>query len=89
MEIISFLIIVALVLVVFKALGLIVKAGIFLLSIPLQIVIAVFITALILIVVPVTLATGFLAILLAPLGLLIPLLPFLLISLGIYMFSRR
>jgi len=89
MELISFLLILALVLVAFKLLGLILKAGIFLLSIPLQILVAAFIAILIFALIPVTLTTGLVAIMLAPLGLFAPLIPLAIIGFGIYLFARK
>ena len=89
MEIISFLFILALVLSALKILGMIFKAGIFLLSIPLQILAGVFLAVLIFAIVPVTLTVGLVAVILAPLGMLALLFPLLLIGLGIYLFARR
>ncbi len=89
MELISFLLILALVLVAFKLLGLIFKAGIFLLSIPLQILVVLFIAILIFTLIPVTLTTGLVAIILIPLGLVAPLIPLAIIGFGIYLFARK
>ena len=89
MEIVTFLFIFLLVLIMFKAMGLILKTGIFLISIPLQIVAGLVVTLLIIALLPVTLVTGILTALLAPFVILFPLLPILLVGLGIYLVARK
>ena len=89
MEFITFLIILGFVLILIKVLGLLFRAGIFLISIPLQILMALVVAAVLFAILPVTLITGLLAAVLVPLGILVPLLPFLLIGFGIYMLARK
>jgi hypothetical protein len=89
MEFLTFLIILGLVLIGIKVLGLLFKAGIALISIPFQILGAVVVAAVLFAVLPVTLITGLLAAVLVPLGILVPLLPFLIIGFGIYMLARK
>lgn len=88
MDILAFIFLVALFLVGFKILGLVFKAGIFLLSIPLLIVFSVVGAVLMLAVVPAVL-TGLVTVLFLPLGLLGPLLPFLLVGLGLWLILKH
>lgn len=85
MDFLAFLIVLGCVLLLFKLLGAIFRAGIFLISIPLQIIAAVIVAVVLFAVFPV----GLIAIILVPLGLLAPLLPFILVGLGIYLLARR
>ena len=89
MEILTFLIILAFVIIGLKLLGFVFKTGLFLLSIPLQILAAVIVSVVLLVILPIGLLTGFVALLLAPLGILAPLLPFILIFLGIYWLAHK
>ena len=87
MEILSILLILAVVLIAFKLLGLIFKTGIFILTIPLQIiaVIVIFILCITLFPIIITFIT---AAILVPVGLLAPLLPLLAIGFGIYLLLK-
>jgi len=89
MDILAFLFLFIAVLVIFKIGGLIFKAAFFLISIPLQILAALIVTVVLLAIVPITLFSGILGLILLPLGLLAPLLPLLLIGFGIYLLARR
>jgi hypothetical protein len=87
MEILSILLILAVILIAFKLLGLIFKTGIFILTIPLQIiaVIVIFILCITLFPIIITFIT---AAILVPVGLLAPLLPLLAIGFGIYLLLK-
>ncbi|HDQ44048.1 MAG TPA: hypothetical protein ENN17_00945 [bacterium] len=87
MDFIAFLFILAVVLFCFKGLGLILRTGIFLLSIPL-IIAAVVTSVLIFALIPAAFITGLLALILAPIGLFAPVIPLLLIGLGIYLLFK-
>jgi len=89
MEFLAFLLILGIVLITIKILGLIFRASIFLLSIPLQIFAGVIIAVVLFTVIPATLITGFFAFVLIPLGILAPLLPLFLIGYGIYLLARK
>lgn len=89
MEFITFLFILALVLLCFKALGLILKTGFFLLSLPILIIASIVVAVVIFALIPVALVTGLIAVILAPIGLLAPVLPLLLIGFGIYLLVKR
>lgn len=87
MEIFGVLFLVVIILGIFKFLGLIFKAGIFLISIPLQILGAVFVAILALAIIPVGLVTGA-ALIFAPLLIFGPLLPFLILGFLIYLLVK-
>ena len=89
MEFIAFLFILAVVLLGFKVLGLVLKTGFFLLSLPILIVVSIVVAVVIFALIPVALVTGLLAVILAPIGLLAPVIPLLLIGLGIYLLVKR
>ena len=89
MDLLALLLIVVLVIGAFKLLGLVFKTAFFLISIPLQIIAAVVIGVVLMALLPVTLFSGFLAMILVPLGLLAPLLPVALIVIGIALLARR
>ncbi len=89
MELISFLLIFGVVLIALKLLGLVFRASIFLIALPLQIIGGLLITILLFVILPVVLITGVSAIILAPLGILAPFFPFFLIGLGIYLLTRN
>ena len=88
MEILSILLILALILIAFKLLGLVLKAGIFILTIPLQIIaiIVIFILCIVLFPIIITFIT---TAILVPLGFVAPLLPFLAIGFGIYLLLKK
>lgn len=88
MELIAFLFILAFVLLFMKALGLILKTGFFILSIPILLIVSFVVAVVIFSVLPLALVTGALAIVLAPIGLLAPVLPLILIGLGVYLLVR-
>jgi len=73
----------------FKVLGLFFHAGIYILSIPFQIVGAIFGVLLVVFLFPVILTAGILGALFAPLFILGPFLPFLLVGLGLYLIVRK
>lgn len=87
MEILSILFILALILIACKLLGLIFKTGIFILTIPLQIISMIVIFILCIAVFPIII-TFITAAILVPLGLLAPLLPFLAIGFGVYLLLK-
>ncbi len=87
-SLLTFLFIFGVILIGFKLLGLIFKTGIFLISLPVIIVLGVILSVLIITIFPIVVVGGVLGLLLAPLGILAPLLPFILIGLGIYMLAR-
>jgi hypothetical protein len=89
MDFLAFLIVLGCILLLFKVLGAIFKAGIFLISIPLQIIAAVFVAVVLFFALPAALFSGLFAVILIPLGILAPLLPFILVGLGIYLLARR
>lgn len=86
MEILAFLLILGAVLIGLKLLSLIFRTGVFLISLPFQIIAACIMAIIIFLVLPVTLITGLLATLLLPVGILAP---FLLVGFGIYLLARR
>ena len=88
MEILGILFLVVVILGTFKLLGLIFKAGIFLISIPLQILGAVFVAILAIAIIPLGLVTGVVALIFAPLLILGPLLPFLILGFLIYLLVK-
>lgn|GEM_PF-1358449 len=89
MEAIAFLLILVIVLIGCKILGLVFQTGVFLFSIPLQILMAIAIAVLLFTVVPVGLVGGLLAFILIPFGIVALLLPIFLIGLGLYFITRR
>ena len=89
MDFLSFLIIVAVVLIAFKLLGLVIRAGIFLISIPLQIIFGILVALLLFAVLPVALISGLIGFILIPLGIIAPLIPLFLIGFGVYLLARR
>jgi hypothetical protein len=85
----ALIVVVLVVIAGFKLLGLVLKAGLFILGIPLMILGAVTLTALVIAVVPLTLVGGLFAAVLAPIALLVPLLPLVLIGLGIALLAKK
>lgn len=88
MEILAYLLIFGIVLICFKGLGLIIKTGFFLLSLPLIIIFSLILSGIILVIFPVAFLSGLIALILMPLGIFAPLLPVLLIAAGIYLLVR-
>jgi hypothetical protein len=88
-ELAAFLILVGLCLLAFKLFALVFKAGVFVLTIPFQILGALFVAFLILLLFPFALVTGILAAVFAPLLILGPFLPLLLVALGIYLIVKH
>ena len=88
MDILAFLFIFGIILLCFKGLGLIIKAGFFFLSLPFVILFSLIVSGILIALLPVALVSGLIALVLAPLGLLGPLLPILLIAAGIYLLVR-
>ena len=89
MEVLAFLFLIFVLLLSFKLLALLFKTGIFILTLPLQILAALILAVVFLFLVPIGLVTGVLAVVLTPILFLGPLLPILLITLGIYLVLRR
>ncbi len=89
MELITILLIFAFVLLLFKIAGFLFRTGIVLISIPLQIALAVIVTVILVAVLPIALVSSVLALILVPLGLLTPLLPLFLVGFGIYIIARK
>jgi hypothetical protein len=73
----------------FKLLAVIFKAGMFVLTIPLQIVGALLAVLLVVVLLPFALVAGVLTAVLAPLFVLGPLLPLALVFFGLYLVMRR
>ena len=88
MEILGVLFLIVIILGTFKLLGLFFKAGIFLISIPLQIIGAIFVAILAFAIIPVGLVAGVIALIFAPLLILGPLLPFLILGFLIYLLVK-
>ncbi|MBN2417229.1 hypothetical protein JXO52_15435 [bacterium] len=88
MEIIAFLFILILIVAGFKLLGFLFKAAIFMISIPLQILLFLFLASIIFAVIG-PLFTGLVGLIIIPLGLMAPLLPILLIALGVYLLAHK
>ena len=89
MELAVILLMLAGFIIFFKLLALIFKAGIFVLSIPLQIIGAIFAVVLVLLLVPFAVTAGILTVIFAPLFVLGALLPLLLVLFGIYLVVRK
>ncbi len=89
MEIGIILLLLGLFLVGFKILGLLFKATFFILTIPLQIIGAIIGVVLVVALAPFAAVAGFLGIIFAPLLILGPLLPLLLVGLGLYLIIRH
>jgi len=89
MELAAFLILLGLFLIGFKLFALFFKAGVFVLTIPFQILGALFAVFLVILLLPFAVVTGVLAAVFAPLLILGPFLPFLLVILGIYLIVKH
>ncbi|RKY79274.1 hypothetical protein DRQ00_03520 [candidate division KSB1 bacterium] len=89
MEVLTLLVIGLAFLLSIKLLALLFKTGIFILALPLQIFAALILTIIFLVLVPIGVITGILTVVLSPLLFLGPLLPILLVALGIYLLLRR
>ncbi len=89
MELLTIIGLVCLIIIGFKLLGWILKAGFFLISIPFQILGAVIVILVMVALIPLGVISGLLAVILVPLGFLIPLLPFFMIGFGIYLLARK
>jgi len=87
-ELFSFLVLLALIIFTFKILGALFKVGIFLLSIPLQIIVALFLSLILVAIFPAILLTGLISVIVIPLGILAPILPVLFIIYGIYLLTK-
>jgi len=88
MEILGLLFLIVIILGTFKLLAIIFKAGIFLISIPLQILGAVLLAILAIALIPAGIVTGVVALVLAPLLIVGPLLPILLLGFVVYLLVR-
>jgi uncharacterized membrane protein len=89
MDFLAFLLIFGILLLCFKGLGLIIKTGLFILSLPLILIFSLIFSVLFIALLPVALVSGLIALVLIPLGVLAPLLPILLIVAGIYLLLRQ
>jgi hypothetical protein len=76
-------------LIFFKLLAFVFKAGFFILSIPFQIIGAILAVVLVILLLPVAVMAGFLTVILTPIFVLGPLLPLLLVLLGIYLVVKK
>jgi len=88
MELAVLLILFAAFLISFKVLGLIFKAGFFLLALPFQILGAVLGVVLLVLILPFAAVVAVLSALLAPLFVLGPVIPLLLVGAGIYLLAK-
>ncbi len=88
MELAVLLVLFAAFLISFKVLGLVFKAGFFLLTLPFQILGAVLGVFLLVVILPFAVVVGALTALLAPLFVLGPVIPFLLVGAGIYLLAK-
>lgn len=88
MDFLVFLLIFGVILLCFKGLGLVIKTGLFLLSLPFVLIFSLIFSVLCIALIPAALISGLIALVLAPLGLLAPFLPILLIAAGIYLLIR-
>ncbi len=89
MELVIALFLVAALILFFKLMAVIFKAGFFVLSIPLQIIAAVVAVVAVVALLPFAVIAGVFTVLLAPLFVLGPFLPFLLIILGLYLIAKN
>ena len=89
MEVAILLILLGVFLIGFKLLGLVFKAGIFVLTIPFQILGALLGVFLVLLLVPFAVVAGIVAVVFAPLLVLGPFLPLLLVALGLYLIVKH
>ncbi|MFQ5605098.1 MAG: hypothetical protein ACE5HS_17680 [bacterium] len=89
MELAVILLMLAGFIIFFKLLGWIFKAGFYVLSIPFQIVGAILAVALVLMLVPFAIVAGLLTAVFAPLFVLGPFLPLLLVLLGVYLIVKK
>ncbi len=88
MEFLGILFLIVIILGTFKLLGIIFKAGIFLISIPLQIIGALFLAFFVMLLIPAGIVTGIIALILAPLLIFGPLLPIILLAFVIYLIVK-
>jgi len=88
MELAVVLLLLAAFLIGFKLLAIVFKAGIFVLSLPFQLIGAVFGVVLVVLLIPFAVLGGFFAALFAPILILGPWLPLLLVLLGVYLIVR-
>ena len=84
MEFLGILFLIVIILGAFKLLGIIFKAGIFLISIPFQIIGAVLLAIFVAVMIPAGIVAGIIALILAPLLIFGPLLPIILLVIVIY-----
>ena len=89
MELAIILLMFAFFLIFFKLLALIFKAGIFVLSIPFQIIGAIFAVFFIMMMLPFVAVAGVVAVVFAPLLVIGPFLPLLLVLLGLYLVVKK
>ncbi len=89
MDIVAFLMILILVIVAFKVAAVIFKTAFFLISIPLQIVLFVGLSLIMVALLPAMIITGLTAIFMIPYAFLGPLLPFILVLLGLYLVLKK
>lgn len=89
MELTVFLLLIACFLFFFKAVGLMLKATLFVLSIPLQIAGAILGAVILVTLLPFAIVAGVVTAIFAPLLILGPMLPFLLVACGLYLIAKR
>jgi hypothetical protein len=89
LDILAFLFVVFVIVAFFKVAGLIFKTGIFLLSLPLMILVGIILAVVFFAIFPVALIGGLLTVIFAPLVILTPLLPLVLIGFGILLLARN
>jgi len=89
MELAIILLMFAFFLIFFKLLAVVFKVGLFVLSIPFQIIGAIFLVVLMMMLLPFVAVAGVLAIVFAPLLVIGPFLPLLLVLLGLYLVVKK
>ncbi|MFQ5824180.1 MAG: hypothetical protein ACE5JB_09015 [bacterium] len=89
MELAVILLMLAAFLIFFKLLAVVFKTGFFILSIPFQIFGAILAVVLVVLLVPFVMMAGFLTVIFAPIFVLGPFLPLLLVILGLYLVIRK
>jgi len=89
MELAIILLLFAFCLIFFKLLAVIFKAGVFVLSIPFQIIGALFAVCLMVMLLPFVAVAGVLAVVFAPLLIIGPFLPLVLVLLGLYLVVKK
>lgn len=89
MDFLFLILIIGLIFLGLKMVLMVLRAGMILLSIPLALAAVCIVTAVCVLVFPVTLLTGFLAFIAASPGFIMPLAPFILVGWGLFLLARR